>query len=55
MIKVESGVIVFTRGFSHKNNIRWVNKLLLAIDRKANNHDDIQGKDHVYRHHVQDK
>ena len=41
-----------TSGFSRENSIRWVNKLLLAIDRRANNYDDIQGNDHVYRHHV---
>ena len=55
MIKIDPGAIVFTRGFSLENSIQWVNKLLLGIDRNENNHDNIQGNEHVYRHHVQDK
>ena len=54
MIKIDPGAIVFTRGFSRENNIRWVNKLLLGIDRKINNYEDIQGNDQISRHHVQD-
>ena len=56
MIKVYQGVIVFTRGFSleqkaysGETNYYW------AIDRKAHSYDDIQGNDHVYRHHVWNK
>ena len=56
MIKVDPGAIVFTRGFSLEQkayggytNYSW------AIDRKAHSYDDIQGNDHVYRHHVRDK
>ena len=38
MIKVNPGAIVFTRG---KNNIRWVDKLLLS--KKANSYDGSHG------------
>ena len=52
--KIDPGAVDFTSGFSWENSIRWVNKLLLGNDRRSNNYDDIQGNDHVYRHHVQD-
>ena len=54
MIKDRPGAVDFTSGFSRENSTRWVNKLLLGIDRRTNNYDDTQGNDHVYRHHVQD-
>ena len=53
-VKIDLGPVDFTSGFSQENSIRWVNKYGWAIDRRANNYDDIQGNDHVYRHHVQD-
>ena len=53
MIKVDPGAIVFTTDFSLKHiaydgstNYYW------AIDRKSHSYDDIQGNDHVYRHHI---
>ena len=55
MIEDRPRGIVLIRVFSRENIIRWVNKLLLGIDRKANNYDDIQGNAHVYRHHIQNQ
>ena len=52
MIKVDPGALVFTRGLSRTHSIWWVDKLLLATDSKAHSYDDIQGNDHVHRHHV---
>ena len=34
MIKDDPGAIVFTRGFSLEDNIRWVNQLLLELIEK---------------------
>ena len=54
--EVDPGGIVFTRGFSHDSKYYggWTN-YCRAIDRTAQIHDDIEGNDHTYRHHVRDR
>ena len=54
MMKRDPGAVGFTGGFSQEKLQMVGKQLRLAIDRRTNNYDGIQGNDHDYRHHVQD-